>query len=167
MHVIEELYGPGHAWVSDWVRDLPREYFVGFDSFLRETYYPGFPPGYLDTASGNMHIQGQVFVRLSQARDSLIPWIEKAVPLAGKRIMEVGCGTGSSTIPLLFAGAHVHALDIGESSIRSTRKRCELIGAPGEAKYETISGDWLTSDSAYDWSAVDADMVVCYALLNT
>ena len=45
--------------------------------------------------------------------------------LAGKRILEIGCGLGRSTTMLARCQAEVYAFDLSIMSVRATRKRAE------------------------------------------
>jgi 2-polyprenyl-3-methyl-5-hydroxy-6-metoxy-1,4-benzoquinol methylase len=49
--------------------------------------------------------------RLQMGRYELIPWLEHTMPLRGKRILEIGCGTGAATVALAEQGANVAALE--------------------------------------------------------
>ena len=52
--------------------------------------------------------------------------------LAGKRVLEIGCGMGFHSELIVRAGAQLTAIDLSPTSIRSTRKRFELKELPGE-----------------------------------
>ena len=53
------------------------------------------------------------------------------VDLAGKRVLEAGCGTGRGSERLVQAGALVSALDIGFNLARFTRQRCACAAVVG------------------------------------
>ena len=46
-----------------------------------------------------------------------------AGPLAGKSVLEVGCGEGIASVQLAYCGAAVTGLDISEVSVRAARRR--------------------------------------------
>ncbi len=66
------------------------------------------------------------FRRLELDRRRVIPWLDAARPLHAARVLEVGCGTGSSTVALAEQGAQVTAIDLDASAIRVARERCSL-----------------------------------------
>lgn len=66
--------------------------------------------------------------RSERSRRSVVPWIAAALPLDGARILEIGCGTGSSTAALAEQGARVTAVDLDAAAIALARRRCELYG---------------------------------------
>lgn len=57
------------------------------------------------------------------------PWLEEALPrlegwgLAGKRLLDVGCGTGKSLIPMLERGWRCSGCDISPAMVRMARER--------------------------------------------
>jgi 2-polyprenyl-3-methyl-5-hydroxy-6-metoxy-1,4-benzoquinol methylase len=64
--------------------------------------------------------------RLELDRSLVVPWLNAARPLQGLRILEVGCGTGSSTVALAEQGAVVTGIDVDTDALVVARTRCEL-----------------------------------------
>jgi 2-polyprenyl-3-methyl-5-hydroxy-6-metoxy-1,4-benzoquinol methylase len=92
------------------------------------------------TAEGREDLQDHLERRLSSFRTKVIPWLDAARSLDGARILEIGCGTGASTVALAEQGAKVTAIDIDEPSLLVAKERCaahnvecELILANGAA----------------------------------
>ena len=52
--------------------------------------------------------------------------------VAGKRVLEIGCGQGSHAELLARAGAHYTGIDITETAVRRTRRRFQLSGLNGQ-----------------------------------
>jgi len=71
-----------------------------------------------------MHLSG----RLENDRRIIIPWLDNAASLKNKRILEIGCGTGSSTVALAEQGAKVTGIDIDEGALAVARDRCKVYG---------------------------------------
>lgn len=97
------------------------------------------------TAEGREDLQDHVDRRLNSFRTKLIPWLDAAKPLLGARILEIGCGTGASTVALAEQGATVTAIDIDEPSLRVAEERCvahnvrcELVQANGAAAKQLL-----------------------------
>lgn len=80
---------------------------------------------WLATPEGQEDLQDHTTRRLSSFRRKVIPWLDSARPLAGARVLEIGCGTGASTVALAEQGAAVTAIDIDEASLNVARVRCE------------------------------------------
>jgi 2-polyprenyl-3-methyl-5-hydroxy-6-metoxy-1,4-benzoquinol methylase len=83
---------------------------------------------YLASESGQNDLAAHLYRRLEFNRARVIPWMESFLPLAGARVLEIGCGTGSSTLALVERGAQVTAMDISSAGIRVARERCHAYG---------------------------------------
>ncbi len=87
-----------------------------------------------EDARDNLHsyIDIHAELRLERARSEVIPWLADFASLRGKRILEVGCGTGSSTVALAEQGAKVTSTDEDDASLDVTRSRLALHGLSAE-----------------------------------
>jgi len=83
---------------------------------------------YLQTDAGQQDIENHLTGRLAEFRATCILWLASVVGLRGNRVLEIGCGTGSSTVALLEQGAHVLAVDVEEQSLPIAELRCRLHG---------------------------------------
>ncbi|MDH3520985.1 MAG: methyltransferase domain-containing protein [Myxococcales bacterium] len=100
---------------------------------LRAALRGYFSEAYLRTEAGRrdadeVHLRG----RLEADRRNVVPWLDAARSLAGARILEIGCGTGSSTAALAEQGARVIGVDIDARALEVAQLRCELHGARAE-----------------------------------
>ena len=105
------------------------------DAVLRRQYFSqpvhffaSSPETYLASAEGRDDLAAHVQGRLADDRTRVAPWLDAARPLDGARILEIGCGTGSSTVALAEQGALVTAVDINPDDIAAARERCRLYG---------------------------------------
>jgi len=77
-----------------------------------------------------------------------------AVPVSS-RVLDLGCGTGRHTEPLLRLGFPVHACDAREHAVQKTRTRIEeLVGAETAAQcVQVVAPDAFDvyPDDAFDW----------------
>ncbi len=76
----------------------------------------------------------------------------------GKKILEVGCGSGTDLLQFARAGAEVHAVDLSQHSVELTRKRLELYGLTAEVK--PVDGLELPFESDY------FDLVYCWGVIH-
>ena len=99
---------------------------------LQQNYFPRLIWGevrlsveqWLATAEGQQDLGDHLSGRLDSFRAKVIPWLDSARSLSGARVLEIGCGTGASTVALAEQGATVTAIDIDEPSLRVARDRC-------------------------------------------
>jgi len=95
---------------------------------LRKNYFARFPREYLSTDWGKNDLENNLFRRLDIDRKTIIPWLDKARSLRDASILEIGCGTGCSTVALAEQGAKVTAIDIDASSLVVADERCRAYG---------------------------------------
>ncbi len=73
-------------------------------------------------------LQAHLHKRLEADRRTVVPWLESATKLAGKRILEIGCGTGSSTVALAEQGAKVTGIDLDAGALAVAKDRLGIYG---------------------------------------
>ena len=81
-------------------------------------------------------------LRLTVDRLTVIPWLAAARPLQGQRILEIGCGTGSSTVALAEQGAKVLGIDIDDGALAVARDRCVAYGITAE--FRSLNADRIS-----------------------
>lgn len=79
------------------------------------------------------HVHG----RIEQHRRIIVPWLDSIGSLKGKQILEIGCGTGSSTVALAEQGAQVTGIDVSEGGLAVARDRIRAYGLA--AKFEKMN----------------------------
>ena len=79
----------------------------------------------------------------------LVPFAD----LAGKDVLEIGCGTGVHARLLAEAGAHVTAVDLTPTAVELTRRRLDLHGLDADVR-EADAEDLPFEDASFDfvWS---------------
>ena len=92
-------------------------------------------------------------------------------PIKNKRVLEIGCGEGATSINLAYAGAQVVGLDLSQSAISLARERSKLTGVSVDFRVSNIETDEFPQ-GAYDCVWCDCilhhvvpalDSVVCKA----
>ena len=98
--------------------------------------------------------------RLQEDRRIVIPWLDNAIGLSGKRILEIGCGTGSSTVALAEQGATVTGIDIDAGALQVAQDRLKAYGLKADCRA-------LNADEMVQTFGQDAfDAVVFFACLE-
>lgn len=78
--------------------------------------------------------------RLESDRRMVVPWLDQARPLSDSHILEIGCGTGSSTVALAEQGAKVVGIDIDQDALAVAKARCTVYGMPAEFRAMNATG---------------------------
>jgi len=97
---------------------------IELKDFLLKHYFSG--KDILSTDSGINEFNDHFFNRLKMFRTQVIPWLNCTHQLKDAKILEIGCGTGSTTIALCEQGANVYAIDVNSNSMLIARKRADL-----------------------------------------
>ncbi len=114
---------PGAAGIQRVQEAIQSHFHQGWRG--RENYSEAF---YQHDLNAHLHL------RLASDRRLVIPWLSAARPLKGLRVLEIGCGTGASTVALAEQGAHVIALDIDVPALEVARERCRAHGVTAEIR---------------------------------
>lgn len=99
-------------------------------------------------------------VRLRNHRTRIIPWLHSVKPLKGLRILEVGCGNGTSTVALAEQGAIVTAIDIENGLLMDAQERCRIYGL--DATFHLMNA----TEIAASLSTEKYDIILFFAVLE-
>lgn len=95
-------------------------------------FFPSAAPDELAMPALRNDIEAHISQRLAHDRQFNVPWLDSVRKLDGARVLEIGCGTGASTVALAEQGAQVTAIDIDEGSMTVARQRLALHGVEAE-----------------------------------
>ena len=133
-------------------KTLTKEYITQIEKFLLDTYFNNART--LTTDDLEDHIKKRIFV----SRTKIIPWIMKNLELKNKKVLEVGSGTGSSSVTLAEQGAEVTGIDVDCSSLEVARLRTHLLDL--NIKFLELSGTEINKLNE------NFDVVIYYATLE-
>ncbi len=102
------------------------------------------------------------FGRLENFRSRHIYFLDKLIGLKGKKVLEIGCGTGSSSIALAEQEATVYGLDVDDKSLILAKERTELYGLTD--KIELKKGNATEIDQIYQHDFFD--IVIFFASIE-
>lgn len=96
---------------------------------IKDNYFTGWRSKDHYTPAGyERDLHAHLRIRLEEDRRSVVPWLDRAGRLAGQRVLEIGCGTGSSTVALAEQGAKVTGIDLDAGALAVAKDRLRLYG---------------------------------------
>ncbi|MEJ5307467.1 MAG: methyltransferase domain-containing protein [candidate division WOR-3 bacterium] len=112
---------------------IPDEKLKNFQKTLEDTFFKGWrEKSNFSEKTFENDLKTQLYLRLNENRYYYIPWISKTFNLKDKKILEIGCGTGSSTVALSEQGASVTGIDIDKDSLTVAKERMSIYGLKAE-----------------------------------
>jgi len=86
-------------------------------------------------------------------------WLEARAPMAGRRVLDVGCGGGILAEAMARAGASVTGIDLGDKALRVAK--LHLLESRLEVEYLAVSAEALAQERAGAF-----DTVTCMEMLE-
>ncbi len=132
--------------------------------FLSDTYKGDIKTGLLenyyikDTDINQTDLEDHITGRIFVSRTKIIPWLSKEVGLKDKKLLEIGSGTGSSSVTFAEQGAIVTGIDIDNASLEVARIRAELLNL--DIKYSKFSATEIKNLKE------QYDIIIYYATLE-
>lgn len=100
------------------------------------------------------------FRPLHQINPLRLAWIDAQVPLAGKRVLDVGCGGGILSDSMARKGAQVTGIDLSVKALRVAQLHALEAGTPG-VEYREVSAEDLAAEQPASF-----DVVTCMEMLE-
>jgi len=152
---------PVPRYIAGNFRAIDAQSLAAVESSLEEHFFGRFPDGYLQTEEGKTDLEDHLSGRIDRARKDIIPWLSDKKHLSGARLLEIGSGTGTSTVAFAEQGADVTALDVDDASLSVARVRCEAYGLPS---VRFVVGNAATLSDLFESNRFD--FIVFYASLE-
>ncbi|MCL6295006.1 class I SAM-dependent methyltransferase [Jejuia spongiicola] len=108
----------------------------------------------------NSAINGQLFERLYYNRNRIAPWLNSIKDLNGARVLEIGCGTGISTLALSEQGAKVTGIDVDEGALNVAKDRMKMAGF--DTELHLMNADEIKEN----FDDKKFDFIIYYAVLE-
>ena len=99
------------------------------------------------------------FKPLHEINPLRLGYIDERTPLAGRRVLDVGCGGGILAESMAARGAEVTGIDMGEAPL--TVARLHALESDAEVDYRKITAEELAAKQPGEW-----DIVTCMELLE-
>lgn len=106
------------------LQDVLHRYYFG----QRLNYFSKTPEEYLRSKAGQEDLAAHLEGRTNWNRQVVVPWLDSVCQLRGCRILEIGCGTGASTITLAEQGCEVTGIDVNEGNLLAAQERFRIYG---------------------------------------
>ena len=103
--------------------------------------------------------EGQLTSRLAYNRNRIIPWLNKIKPLEGSTILEIGCGTGISTLAMSEQGACVTGIDVDQGALNVAQDRLRIANI--KTTFHNINGNEIIK-----FKNTHFDFIIFYACLE-
>jgi 2-polyprenyl-3-methyl-5-hydroxy-6-metoxy-1,4-benzoquinol methylase len=116
---------------------------------------------YWESEVGREDLEEHTVGRLNYDRHEYVPWLSRLRRLDGAKILEIGCGTGSSVVALAEQGAELTGIDVVPEAIEMTRARIRSFGVD-EPSLHAINGEEIDNHFARG----SFDMVIFFASLE-
>lgn len=141
-----------------------RKHIPNIQKALLETYFSDYDKDFLKTKEGILDIENNVFRRYNHSLKHSIPWLNRFAELKGKRVLEIGTGTGSSTAALAHFVENIQGYDIHKLALEGARRRLEILGLENTQLHE------ITESSLIPRIEQDAsdkyDIILLFAVLE-
>ncbi len=147
---------------------ITEPYKLEFREILLNTYFANFDPAYLASEPGERDIEDHVFRRMMEVENIVLPWVREVYDITDKSVLEIGCGTGSATIPFARKVSSIHSYDISQKSLDAAEHRAILLGA-NNINFQLLEPHWAQSEDAlslFSKEASEVDIVLMIALLE-
>ena len=99
-------------------------------------------------------------IRLNKFRRLHVPFLNQYHPLKGSKVLEIGCGTGSSTVALTEQGCNVTGIDVDRGSLEVAKERLHLYRQ--EADFRLMN----CSDISKTFEKDSFDIVIFFATME-
>lgn len=116
---------------------------------------------YWESEVGRHDLDEHTAGRLSYDRHEYVPWLNALHRLDGARILEIGCGTGSSITALAEQGAKLTGIDVVPEAVEVTRTRVDMFGV-GEPSLHAMNATEIDKHFAHG----SFDVVIFFASLE-
>lgn len=108
------------------------------------------PRGYYETEQGKKELEEQTIIRVDIDRRTYVPWINSFLPLSRSTILELGVGSGSSTVTLAEQGATVVGVELVERLMKLAEDKCRIFGVSAELKAANAVDYMARSGNRFD-----------------
>lgn len=141
-----------------------RKFDNEFEEVAFSSLFSTWDQQFLATPEGEKAMQEVLYDRQRRAEAFSIKWLARFHDLSTAVVVEIGCGTGATTVPLSDRCQAVLGLDIDDHSIQVAVARSRHCGVADKARFETVAPEHML-DAALTMQP-DANLFLLYAVLE-
>jgi len=140
-------------------KKIKNKFLILPDEYLKEIKEALFSNYFIEESSYcKEDLEDHITGRINISRSKIVPWISREIGLDNKKLLEIGSGTGSSSVTFAEQGAIVTGLDVDKGSLEVARIRAELLNL--DIKYLNLSATEIKNLKE------QYDIVIYYATLE-
>jgi SAM-dependent methyltransferase len=131
---------------------------------VRSTYNTDFEDNFFETELGIQDIEANVFKRYNNSIRYVVPWVARHIDFKDKTLVEIGCGTGSSTAAFAHFVGSVHGYDINVHAVKGAKNRLKALGITNTV-VDVVTGEQLIAQLQQNHRC-GIDIVLLFAVLE-
>jgi 2-polyprenyl-3-methyl-5-hydroxy-6-metoxy-1,4-benzoquinol methylase len=131
---------------------------------IARNYYEHTPSEWLASESGRTALNYEGVVRYINACRWSVPWVHKHCNLEGATVVDIGAGTGATTVAFSHLASRVNGYDINPQSVRAATERFQVMET-ANAQITMVPPDELLEAVKRDHPD-GADFVLLFAVLE-
>ena len=132
---------------------------------LLEGYLADRSEEFLSSPDGQAEVEDHLEQRYRLFGGNVLPWIRRHVDLADKVVVEIGCGTGSSTAAIAPLARTVHAYEVSADAGRVCAERMRILGIQN-VQMEVLAPLEIQRHLDATFGTSGIDVVMLYAVLE-
>jgi S-adenosylmethionine-dependent methyltransferase len=141
-----------------------REKLQNIEQALLTTYFAAYDHDFLESGEGRQDIDANVYQRYNNALSHVVPWVAHHIDLQGKKLVEIGCGTGSSTAAFAHFVQEITAYDIDAQAVKGARARLDVMGIDN-VELRVVNPEGLVS-ALKEQHRDGVDIILLFAVLE-
>jgi S-adenosylmethionine-dependent methyltransferase len=132
---------------------------------MQEIHFAKLSPEFMAGPEGQAALHQYTTRRFYECLRVIVPWVRKHCDLSAATVVEIGCGTGSSTAAFAYLCRKVVGFDIEKEAVEAARQRFEILGLKN-ASAEAVPPAELLGTVRARFAPGTVDAVFLYAVIE-
>lgn len=126
--------------------------------------FAAHPDAFFETPLGAKQLEDHVSGRYEKCLRRIVPWVARKINLAEASVVEIGCGTGSTTAAFARRARSIDAFDINDRSFPAAQERLSILGLDNARLFAGEPGSFAREMALAHPNGVD--VVLLYAVME-